>query len=289
MTMHPAGDGIRMEQRFDRKMLSPAGRTADASLTIRGAGFSLMGRGRTVNQDAFYIDPDRRYFVVADGLGGHRAGEEASRLAIASLREHADKFMRLGSDVALLAGLRLAFDETNQRILDAATQTSVLSGMGTTAVMATLARNRLQLAAVGDSRAYLIREGVVRQLTVDQTVAQVLLDAGMFAGMDPRNVPNHNVLWNCLGCAEFCEVEPFVVSLQPYDRLILVSDGVSDCVETATLPQVVARCREPSDIAEELVIMAQQNGGCDDATCVVICCDPPRDSRTTRPRQRVAR
>lgn len=274
MTTQPAGGRTSWKQRFARNLLSPAGRIADPTLAIHGAGISLMGRGRTVNQDAFYLDPDQRYFVVADGLGGHRAGEEASRLAIETLREHANRFMQLGSDAALLAALRLAFDECNQRILAAATGTSVLSGMGTTAVMATLARNRLQLASVGDSRAYLVRDGEARQLTVDQTVAQVMQDAGMFADRNVRDVPNHNVLWNCLGCEDFCEVEPFVISLQPHDQIILTSDGVSDFVDAESLPDVVACCGEPQAIAEELVVMSQKNGGSDDATCVVIRCRP---------------
>ena len=278
MARHAAGKkGTAFRRSLERSRELPADKKPDRELVIQGSGCSLIGRGRKVNQDAFYVDPGQRYAIVADGLGGHRAGEQASRLAIAELREHVEKFMNLGSDAALMSGMRLAFERTNQQILNAARRDSESYGMGTTAVVATLARNGLQLAAVGDSRAYLVRDGVLRQLTTDQTVAQVLLDAGMFVGLDVRDIPNHNVLWNCLGCEEFCEVEPSVVALEPSDRIVLTSDGVSDYVDPELIAEVVSQDAEPQMLAEKLVVLAQQQGTHDDATCVVMFCNAKED------------
>jgi protein phosphatase len=142
--------------------------------------------------------------------------------------------------------------------------------MGTTAVMAVVQQRQLVLAAVGDSRAYLVRQQQPQQLTVDETLAQLLQDTGLFSDVPEAQMPARHVLWNCLGRQEFSLSQPRTLTLQPGDRLLLATDGVTDKVPAAAIAQAVSENDDPLDAAEQLVAHARRQGSRDDATCVAI-------------------
>lgn len=238
------------------------------SLQIRAAGHSVRGL-RPNNEDRYVADTTGDVFLVADGMGGQEAGERASSLAVeiipraiqVRLREHVDPSQ------AVIQALR----EANQAILNASLHQAASRRMGTTAVVAVRQDDRVYVAGLGDSRAYLIRGDRVEQLTIDHTVAESLLRNGAMTAEQARRSPYRHVLYKFLGCADLsdsAEVYPFAP--QPGDRLVLASDGLTNFVDTEDLRAGAACHADPQEWANELVALALEHGSNDNVTCVVV-------------------
>jgi protein phosphatase len=232
-------------------------------------GMSDIGQVREVNQDycGDFDDPDRnrRMLMVADGMGGHLGGEVASRMAVETA---AEVFRAGGEDPAEL--LRVALETANHRVHNAARQDMDLSGMGTTGVCLLFqGGSSAWVAHVGDSRAYRLRGGEFEQITEDHSVVGALIRMGHITEEEGRIHPQRNEILRAIGTNEDVEVQVTRLDLEPGDRYLLCSDGLSGLVSDAEIAEVLGR-HEPQDAARTLVQMANLEGGNDNITVQVI-------------------
>jgi protein phosphatase len=228
---------------------------------------------RPNNEDRYVVDPVNNLFLVADGMGGQDFGEQASGLAAEIIPRVVHD--RLAANEGAELALQKALAEANEAIIDAGRNQPVGRRMGTTAVLALQRADQVYVAGLGDSRAYLIRDGQVDQLTVDHSVAQALVTSGALTPEEARHSPWQHVLHKFLGCAgmaEGADVRPF--SLQAGDRLLLASDGLTNHVTDEDLVNGVASLPDPQEWANTLVDLALERGSRDNVTCVVVAFDP---------------
>jgi serine/threonine protein phosphatase PrpC len=238
------------------------------SFQVRVGGRSAQGL-RPNNEDRYVADTARDVFLVADGMGGQDCGETASSIA-AEIIPRAIQ-VRLDSHVDPSQAVMQALFEANRAILEASQQQAVGRRMGTTAVLAVRQDDRIYVAGLGDSRAYLIRGDSVEQLTIDHTVADALLRNGALTPEQARQSPYRHVLYKFLGCADLsdsAEVHPFTP--QQGDYLILASDGLTNFVTADDLRAGAARSSDPQEWANELVTLALERGSNDNVTCIVV-------------------
>ncbi len=241
-------------------------------LLLNSAGYSAAGTGRGTNQDRYLVDAQRRMFLVADGMGGMRSGERAAQMAIDLLSMHPALFSCEGLDRDTICELlSQAFRDVNLEIVSAAERDPYLHGMGTTAVLTMLQGDRLYIASIGDSRAYLLRDGDLHQYTIDHNMAQTLVTMGAISREAARTHRWRHMLWKHLGSADL-QNGPDVVAirLQPGDRVVLTTDGVTEVLENRDLVNVLDSHASPSAAAEALVRAAIACGTRDDVTSVVV-------------------
>jgi len=227
---------------------------------IHGAA-SDVGLVRAQNEDSFVVGAD--LFAVCDGMGGALAGEVASETACRSL-------MHLGSKGNPAERLQEAVRRANAEILKLSIEQPGMAGMGTTLTAAVRQGDTLILAHVGDSRAYLLRDGALGQLTEDHSLVADLVRQGRLTREQAAVHPHRSVITRALGTDEDVEPDVVTVPLQVGDRVVLCSDGVSGLVPEDRLQQVLAAGREPQATADELVREALARGGDDNATVVVM-------------------
>jgi protein phosphatase len=241
-------------------------------LLLNPAGYSVAGTGRSANQDRYLVDSQRRMFLVADGMGGMRGGGCAAQMAVDLLPMHP---ALIGCDVldrdTVRELLSQAFLDVNLEIVSEAERDPHLLGMGTTAVLAMLQGDRLYIASLGDSRAYLWRGGDLHQYTIDHNMAQTLVAMGAITREAARTHRWRHMLWKYLGVPDLQE-GPDVVALrlEPGDRVVLVSDGVTEVLESRDIGNILDSYAAPSAAAEGLVRAAVARGTRDDATSVVV-------------------
>jgi len=236
-------------------------------MTLKRGAMTDIGRMRKNNEDRFLSAG--RLAAVADGMGGHRAGEVASAIAMEELAtlEHAGPW-RKPADAG--EALRAVFLRANRRIRDTAATDKDLDGMGTTMVALIEDGDSVHLANVGDSRAYLLRNGELSQVTVDHTLVQELIDEGRLRPEEAERHPQRSIITRALGVEPDVEVDLFTYKLQRGDRLLLCTDGLSGVVGEARIRNMLLRVADPQDTAERLVAMANEGGGPDNITVMVL-------------------
>ena len=224
-----------------------------------------VGNIRVQNEDAFLAQDG--LFAVADGMGGHNAGEIASALAVTTLRA------ALRSGINTSEQLREIVQGANTSIYTASLDDSTQRGMGTTltalAVVPDTDGNVL-VANVGDSRTYLWRDGRLERITTDHSYVQELVNEGVISIEDARTHPRRNIVTRALGIDRFVVVDVISLRLSPGDRVVLCSDGLVDEVADAEIAQVLEAHTNSQEAAEALVMTANANGGRDNTTVVVI-------------------
>lgn len=239
-------------------------------MKCRFTGLSDTGLVRSVNQDAYYIDPEGRFFILADGMGGHAGGEEASSLATQAIKsylvEHWD------SPQKSPALLEAAFCQANQAIIQDQSEHPERADMGTTAV-ALLFRNDESpwCAHVGDSRLYRLRESQIEQITQDHTWVAKALKAGVLSPEQASFHPWRHMLSQCLGREDLAEVEIQQLEVQVGDRFLLCSDGLTEELSDSAIASLLVL---PCDkAATALVQAAKENGGRDNITVAIVAVD----------------
>jgi len=249
---------------------------------IKAFGMSQSGPVRQINEDCCLTDEEHGLFVVADGMGGHAAGEVASWLAVDSIAnfirrsgDSQDFSWPCGVDPALsFAGnrLRTAIYLANKRVFRQAESRDDYMGMGTTVVCALTTGSRVAIGHVGDSRLYLLSAGVLSAQTRDDTWAQTIL-AGMKGEADPDAVkahPMHHVLTNVLGVREQVDIHISERELSPTDTLLLCTDGVHNVVDDETMRTLMSRDTDPRSAAESIVQAALDRKTSDNVTALIV-------------------
>jgi serine/threonine protein phosphatase PrpC len=244
---------------------------------IRLGSATDKGNYRNENEDAHLVSG--RILAVADGMGGHNAGEVASALAIEMLRARGDEGVASAEDLVDLVS------RINSAIHAEATATTEQRGMGTTLTVVALSganATQIHLANVGDSRAYLYRAGVLRQLSIDHSYVQELVSEGLLTPAEARKHPRRNIVTRALGIDPVVEVDSWTITIAPGDRLLLCSDGLVDEVDDEGIAAILSGGDEPEVASQRLVDAAKSNGGRDNITVVVADPSPSVDRVTAR-------
>lgn len=255
-------------------------------LRVRFAALTDQGRVRRNNQDTIFAgklklpDNDEVYLlVVADGMGGARAGEEASRVAAGTLKTQIERDLKQPlpmNDADWQALLRRASQQANARVYDQAQANSNQRGMGTTLTVALVVNDRLHIAQVGDSRAYLINaRGVTddgrtsAQLTTDHTLVARLIEIGQMTPEEARTATIGNVLYRAIGTDPTVDIDTRSDQLEPGDVIFLCSDGLDRYVTDAELTRIVLEQADPHRAAQRLIALANERGGQDNISVVI--------------------
>lgn len=234
------------------------------SIALRYSAKTDVGLVRSNNQDSAYAGP--HLLVVADGMGGHAGGDVASSVAIGELA-------RLEEDTPatdIVSALEAAILDANEAIMRRAREEPHLAGLGTTVTALLRTENKFALAHIGDSRAYLVRDGVCTQITKDHTFVQRLIDEGRLTEEEAERHPQRSMIMRVLGDVDSDpELDVSLRPAIPGDRWLLCSDGLSGLVSFETIADSLMDFADPEDCAEHLVQLALKAGGPDNITCVI--------------------
>ena len=229
-----------------------------------------VGMMRAGNEDNFFADAttSRGLFIVADGMGGHAAGEVASEMAVQIVaREMTD--VREMSDAAA-AKLSGALKHANEAIFERTMSEVDKQGMGTTASVLLLLDGKYLIGQVGDSRVYLLRDGTLKQLTKDHSYVQEQVDAGFLTPEQARYHPYSNVITRCVGAGNDIEPDTYTGELRPGDVFLVASDGLTGMVDDRRLQQLLLARAAPQRIVDALISEANGRGGLDNITAIVV-------------------
>ncbi len=230
------------------------------------------GCQRQRNEDNYYVSPDERLFVVADGMGGAAGGAKASKLAVETLEKEWQTNPPANHDAEIVRKwLVQTVNKANQAIFNERESSSTVKGMGTTLVVGVQADdNRLEIAHVGDSRAYLLREDKCVLLTNDHSVVQEMVRAGRLTEAQARTNPYKNLITRCLGHEKRVEIDQVPVELKPKDWIVFCSDGLSTVLLDDQISEVVSKKDEPNLVCDELVKQTLDGGAPDNVTVVAV-------------------
>jgi protein phosphatase len=236
------------------------------------AGRTDVGIVRSGNEDNYLMLPDRAVFIVADGMGGHAAGEVASEMAVRIVAQQLGDLA--GLDAAATADrLRHAIREANAAIFERTLTEHDKRGMGTTATALVLRDRQYLVGQVGDSRAYLLRDGQLLQLTKDHSYVQEQVDAGYLSPDEARTHPYSNVITRCVGANDDVAPDTYVGTLHPGDLFLLASDGLTGMIDDTRLHDLMTSSPDPQRLVEQLVAEANRLGGLDNITAIVVRID----------------
>jgi len=239
-------------------------------MSLAAYGATHPGR-RSTNEDSLLVDPELGLFIVADGMGGHNAGEVASDLAVNTIRH-----IIAGNGEPLAARLERAIRLANRRILETASRRGEYSGMGTTVSAVCVVEGRAIYSSIGDSRVYRMHGGVLAQLTQDDSWISNALATGVTMTQEEIDVhPMRHVLTEVVGVRPDLEPKVFDCELEAGDLLLICSDGLHGAIPPDTLGETLAESRSVEAIAESLVQQAIEFGATDNVTAVVVRLDQP--------------
>ncbi len=230
-----------------------------------------IGKRRKLNQDYVFVSACpvgklSNLFIVADGMGGHNAGDYASKYTVETMEAE----IRTSEQTDTVAILGNAIEKANSYIRSLADSDESLSGMGTTVVAATVWGSRLQVANVGDSRLYIIRQKQIRQITRDHSLVEEMVRMGGIDRQSARKHPDKNIITRAVGALESIEVDFFTEELQDGDRILLCSDGLTNMLEDEEICEIISRETTLPEKGKQLVDAANENGGKDNIAVVLI-------------------
>ncbi len=226
---------------------------------------------RSGNEDAVYAeaDPLRGIFMVADGMGGHAAGEVASAMAVQIVTRTIAPLQKQTDEDAEVA-LKAALQDANRAIFERTIAEVDKQGMGTTASVLMLSRGRYLIGQVGDSRIYRARDGTLQQLTKDHSYVQEQVDAGYLTPEQARYHPYSNVITRCVGASRDVEADTYQGDVQSGDVFLVASDGLTGMVDDTRLQEILSSGLSPGRLVDMLIAEANGRGGLDNITAVVV-------------------
>lgn len=240
---------------------------------IRSGHLSITGNFRQNNEDNLYLDPEQRFFIVADGMGGQSAGEKASQLAVELVPKKLVELIDFLGDTPerIRESVNVAVKFANSEIMALGGIDPDLHNMGTTIVLIVWVGDQFFVGNVGDSRAYRFRNGKLNLLTKDHSLTQALVEAGTITAEEARSHRYKNVLYRYLGSKEGAEGAT-IVDLAPVsgERYFLCSDGVTDGLSDEELAILLAEHDDPQKAVEEIILAAQKGGSRDNITGIVL-------------------
>ena len=228
-------------------------------------GFTHLGQ-RENNEDYFLVEQDHNLFIVADGMGGHNAGEVASTLAATSVKEF---IINAGSEHPLQT-IEEAVQTANCRVLAQASLGTAREGMGTTLTVVWVVGAIAYIAHVGDSRAYLIRDGSIDRITSDHSLVQAMVENGGLSESEARHHPKRNILTRAIGTESQAKVDVKTVLLRDNDRLLLCTDGLTGTLGDKEILGLIESSSSEEEASRLLVNTAAEKGSQDNITAVVI-------------------
>ena len=242
---------------------------------IEAAAATDPGKVRQYNEDCLAMDPELGVVVVADGMGGHRAGEVASAMAaqivLAGLRQRLPELRPSGSPHSPLLAVEESINQANLAIWNAAQDHPAQVGMGTTLALAVFHDNRIVIGHIGDSRVYRLRGGKAQLMTRDDSLLRDEVDVGLISVAEAGKSHNRSLVTQALGGAERVPVHVRQVDAVPGDILLLCSDGLTDLVDDADIELILQEVRANVPLAAQLLVQAaRDNGGYDNITAIVI-------------------
>jgi len=228
-----------------------------------------IGMVRDANQDYVFasgapIGELPNLLIVADGMGGHNAGEYASRLAVEVVKQSVEESKNDTPETII----RNAIIEANRKVLETARQDERLKGMGTTLVVATVIDRTLYFANVGDSRLYLVNDGI-KQLSKDHSLVQEMVRLGGINREEAKYHPDKNIITRAIGAKEDVEIDFFEYRLKKSDMILMCTDGLSNMVEDEEILRIVKSSRDVVEAVEQLIENANNNGGSDNIGVIV--------------------
>ncbi len=227
-----------------------------------------VGLVRPMNEDDYLVGDS--VFAVADGLGGHEAGEIASRMAVRLLREFRPPE---GADPGVALGE--ALEGINRVVYRRSVDDPGCEGMGTTLTVLFMAGDKAYIGHVGDSRAYLIRDNKVYRLTEDHSIVGELIRMGMLSEPEARAHPQRNFLTRAIGTQPDVDIEVAYCKLAARDRFLLCTDGLSGAVDDSEILRIMTSAPDPKSAVDQLVELAMRGGGRDNITAVAVFLDLP--------------
>lgn len=231
-------------------------------------GLSDTGIIRSVNQDNFYYDPEGRFFIVADGMGGHAGGEEASTIAKDEIRAYLETYW--DSDVDSQQLIAKAIEKANEEILKDQDEHPERGDMGTTVVVVLTRHGQPWRAHIGDSRLYRLRGTELEQITDDHTWVARALKAGDLSPEQAKIHPWRHVLSQCLGRKDLFQVDIHSLEIQQGDQLLLCSDGLTEEVPDEIISSILQASSTCEDAATALIEAAKKAGGSDNITVIIV-------------------
>ena len=234
---------------------------------------SDIGKAREMNQDYYYISPAEskiNLYILADGMGGYKGGEIASRLATISAKNYIENnFENLTKDKdEILKLIRNAMEYANMVVYEKSKEEQELDGMGTTLEVCLIYNNRAYIGHVGDSRIYRIRKEFIRKLTTDHSYVQKLVNDGTITKEEAQNHPKKNMLMKALGCAVFVEPDVMVKGFVKDDIILMCSDGLTNMIKEEEIYEIIKE--DYKNAPQKLVDKANENGGYDNITALII-------------------
>lgn len=226
------------------------------------------GKVRDNNEDYLFVDESEGLFIVADGMGGPQGGEVASRMAVDFISSFLSE-NRLKTD-DIISVIENSVMRANEAIIMKAEEDINLKGMGTTIVFALYHNNKIYIANVGDSRIYLIRNNEIKQITRDHSLVAELIESGEISREDARNHHLRHILSNAIGVKNDVLTEITELPVEDANGLILCSDGLTDMITDKEIEETIINGDDPQTISENLVQLANEKGGRDNITVVLV-------------------
>lgn len=239
---------------------------------LRTFSITDIGKKRKLNQDYVFASEQPlgnlpNIFIVADGMGGHNAGDYASRYTVETMKEEIERSFEK-SPVKILGK---AIETANEHIRRRASEEEALYGMGTTVVAATFLRDKyLEVANVGDSRLYVVNDRKIEQITRDHSLVEEMVRMGGIDRESARSHPDKNIITRAIGARDTVDVDFFQVELEPGDIVLMCSDGLTNMLEDREIHMILGSQGSVEEKAEELVRAANNNGGKDNIAVIII-------------------
>ena len=235
---------------------------------------SDVGKVREINQDAYFYIEDKvlPIFIIADGMGGHKAGEVASNAAISKIVSYykANKEKMINKEMFIPQFINESIAIANKALIEESTNDEELKGMGTTITMCLVLDQELYVGHVGDSRAYLLRDGELTQITQDHSMVWELLRTGSITKEEAVNHPKKNIILRALGVRKDLKVDVFTRNLTDGDKVVLCTDGLTNMVTDEKILEIMKNEEDSSSTCSTLVNISNENGGIDNTTIMLI-------------------
>lgn len=235
-----------------------------------------IGRVRKVNQDAVkteVISDNLAWSVVCDGMGGQAGGDIASEIAVIMISKFlSDNLSELKTSDEIKSVMYEAVSGANQAIYLKSEKDKNLKNMGTTVIVCVVNRNKLYVAHMGDSRAYLISDDKINQITTDHSMVQEMLDNGKLTIEEARNHPQKNIITRALGVSSDIKLEYNIIDIKKGDIVLSCTDGLTNTVEEQDIYNICKNPKNQEEAVSELITTGNKNGGNDNITVSLICC-----------------